>query len=122
LQVDVVTVESEHLPRTECAPDGEHDGCPVLLGHRLGERGHLVDVGDSAIGHAVSPAALDPAWVLDDQVVEDGGVKDGFEQPVGGACGPGRPGGDIGVPGADVDRRDLRQLRRPEGGLWPVLE
>jgi hypothetical protein len=103
-------------------PRRQQDGGPVLLGHRLGECRHLIDIGDVAITDAVGAATLHPARVLDDEVVEDGGVEDGLEQPVGGASRSGRLGSDVGVPGANVDRRDLRQFSRPEGGLQPVFD
>ena len=93
------------------------DGGPVLLGHGLGERCHLVDVGDATFGHPVGAATLDPARVLQDEVVEDGGVEDRLEQPVGGAGDAGSLGGEVGVPGADLDRCDLRQFPLSEGGL-----
>lgn len=104
---------------------GECDGGLVLLGHRLRQRGHLVDVGDPAVGHPVCAAAFHPARVLDDQVVENGCVEDGLEEPVGGASDAGRIGGasgEIGVPGSDVDRRDLGQLLLAEGRLQLVLD
>ena len=47
-EVDVPTLETEHLAPTQCPPGGHDDGCTVLLRHRLGEGGHLVDVGDGA--------------------------------------------------------------------------
>ena len=99
-----LAVEPEDLAPAQGAPGGQRHGSPVLLGHGLGQRSHLVDVGDPAVRHPVGPTALDPAGVLHEEVVEDGGVEDGLQQPVGGPGGAGSLGCDLGVPGADVER------------------
>ena len=83
LQVDVLSVESKHLAPPQRAPSGQRHRSPVLLGHGLCECRHLVDVGDASVGHPIGPTPSDPAGVLHDEVVEDGGVEDRFEQPIG---------------------------------------
>ncbi|HTU37984.1 MAG TPA: hypothetical protein VMF35_08195 [Acidimicrobiales bacterium] len=121
-KIDVLPVEPEDFAAAQCAPGSQRYGDPVLLGHRLGQRRHLIDVRDAAIRHLVRSAALHPARVLRNEVVEDGGVEDRLEEPVGRAGSARRPGGDIRVPGSDVNRRDLGELEVTEYRFQPVLD
>ena len=115
-EVDIPALEAEDLAPAERPPGGDDDCGPILLGHRIGEGGHLIDVGNSPFDDPVGAATLDPARILQDQVVGNGGIEDCLEDPVGGASDTGSLRRQFGVPTSHHDRRDLHQLLVTEGG------
>jgi hypothetical protein len=88
---------------------------PVLLGHRIGESGHLVDVGNTTFDNPVGGTASDSARVLQSEVVGNDGIEDCPEDSVGGASDTGRLRCQFGVPTSHHDWRDLRQFLFAEG-------
>ena len=114
-EVDVSPLEAEHLTPAQCSPGRHDNGGPILLWHGLGEYGHLVDVGDASFRQSVGAAALDPTGVLEDEIIQNGGIENGLEQAVGGAGDAGGLGGELCVPATDHDRGDLGELSLPEG-------
>src|SRR4051812_2722917 len=82
VQVDVATLESEHLADAQVSPEGEQDSRLESRGHRCSSSLHVRGVDQRSFWRVRLPGTADAAGIASYRVVGDGGVQDRAQERV----------------------------------------